>query len=61
VLGRLVDWHADSVDAEAWLRLEQGSEGPVLRMAKVDPDADFSYDYEDLEFTRAGGCPAGGP
>ena len=59
-LGRLVDWHADSVDAEAWLRLEQGSDGPVLRMAKVDPDADFSYDYEDLEFTRAGGCPAGG-
>ena len=59
-LGRLVDWHADSVDAEAWLRLEQGSEGPVLRMAKVDPDADFSYDYEDLEFTRTGECPVGG-
>ena len=60
-LGRLVDWHADSVDAEAWLRLEQGEGGPVLRMAKVDPDADFSYDYEDLEFTRTGACPVGGP
>ena len=62
-LGRLVDWHADSVDAEAWLRREEADRGPVLRMAKVDPDADFSYDYEDLEFTRTGACPVanGGP
>ncbi|WP_408988268.1 serine hydrolase domain-containing protein [Steroidobacter agaridevorans] len=26
-------------------------------MRKVDPNADFSYDFEDLEFTRVGSCP----
>ena len=28
-----------------------------LRLSKVDPEADFSYDYEDLAFTRVGDCP----
>jgi hypothetical protein len=28
----------------------------MLHMAKVDPDADFSYDYQDLAFTREHGC-----
>ncbi|MCE7031330.1 beta-lactamase family protein [Lysobacter sp. GX 14042] len=54
--GRLVDWDADSVDAEAWISLDASEAPPTLRMAKVDPQADFSYDYEDLAFTRAGGC-----
>ncbi len=49
----LVQWaHGD---AEAWLRFP-GRPGDTLRMAKVDPDADFSYDYEDLAFTRLGHC-----
>ncbi len=26
-------------------------------MRKVDPNADFSYDFEDLEFTRVSDCP----
>ncbi len=56
VSGRhLVDWDADSVDAEAWLDLVSG-DAPGLRMSKVDPEADFSYDYEDLAFTRVGDC-----
>ncbi|HEY4583476.1 MAG TPA: serine hydrolase [Lysobacter sp.] len=50
----LVDWDDPGVDAEAWLRF--GDDG-VLRMAKVDPQADFSYDYEDLAFGRIGACP----
>jgi CubicO group peptidase (beta-lactamase class C family) len=56
----LVDWEDESVDAEAWLHFstETSAAGavPALRLAKVDPDADFSYDYEDLHFTRTGEC-----
>ncbi len=49
----LVDWNQDDIDAEAWLTFT----GPTLTLSKVDPDADFSYDYEDLAFTRIGSCP----
>ena len=49
----LVHWNHG--DAEAWLRFPQKS-GDALHMAKVDPDADFSYDYEDLNFKREGAC-----
>ena len=53
----LVDWDRDSVDAEAWLFPRgDGEQGRRLEMAKVDPEADFSYDYEDLSFVPAGGC-----
>lgn len=54
----LVDWDDVSVDAEAWLDFaDRGDPSvPDLRMAKVDPQADFSYDYEDLAFTRVSGC-----
>jgi D-alanyl-D-alanine dipeptidase len=50
----LADWDEPSVDAEAWLRFE----GDKLSMALVDPDADFSYDYQDLAFTRVRDCGA---
>lgn len=55
----LVDFDTLGADADAWLgfRLEPGGDGVGLTMAKVDPEADFSYDYEDLEFVRAGECP----
>jgi hypothetical protein len=52
----LVDWSDDSVDAEAWLNFQQASGAPTLTMTKVDPDADFSFDFEDLAFTRVGEC-----
>lgn len=54
----LVDWDRDSVDAEAWLDFHKGdpSQSVRLTMAKVDPEADFSYDYEDLAFQRIRGC-----
>ncbi|MGJ7904379.1 serine hydrolase [Lysobacter sp. 1R34A] len=56
----LVDWSADEVDAEAWLDFAAAADGAVtLTLAKVDPDADFSYDYEDLAFVRVGDCPGG--
>ncbi len=49
----LVHWDRD--DIEAWLRFPEQS-GGTLRMAKVDPDGDFSSDFEDLAFTRHGNC-----
>jgi CubicO group peptidase (beta-lactamase class C family) len=54
----LVDWRDDSIDAEAWLDFSPPASGAAmaLRMSKVDPEADFSYDYEDLAFTRVGDC-----
>ena len=51
----LVDWDEDSVDAEAWLH-PPGDGEATLRLSKVDPEADFSYDYEDLAFQRIGDC-----
>jgi D-alanyl-D-alanine dipeptidase len=51
----LVDWDLASVDAEPWLDFQDGD--PVtLALSHVDPDADFSYDYADLAFTRMRGC-----
>jgi hypothetical protein len=54
----LVSWDHDSVDAEAWLRLALGKPrtAATLTMAKVDPQADFSFDFEDLSFTRVRAC-----
>jgi CubicO group peptidase (beta-lactamase class C family) len=54
----LVDWDDDSVDAEAWLEFAGKRNGRPhrLTMAKVDPQADFSFDYEDLAFSREGDC-----
>ena len=54
----VVDWDHDSVDAEAWLDFRRDNpSGPArLTLAKVDPEADFSYDYEDLAFERVRGC-----
>ena len=52
----LVDWDEDSVDAEAWLALSGSGTDAILTMSKVDPDADFSFDYEDLAFARVRAC-----
>lgn len=52
-----VRWREADVDVDAWL-LPSRRHGEVatLHMAKVDPDADFSYDFEDLAFAHAGDC-----
>lgn len=52
----LVDWNEVSIDAEPWLHFSPGQPA-MLQLTKVDPDADFSYDYEDLAFTRQRDCP----
>ena len=54
----LVDWIDPSVDAEPWLDFARDAQGrDILRLRAIDPDADFSYDYGDLEFHRVGDCP----
>jgi hypothetical protein len=50
----LVQW--EHGDAEAWLVIPTSKQGE-LRLNKVDPDADFSYDFEDLAFRRVRDCP----
>ncbi len=54
----LVDWDDDGVDAEAWLHPPSRGrgDGATLALSHVDPDADFSYDYADLAFTRVRDC-----
>ncbi|KIQ96583.1 Beta-lactamase [Lysobacter sp. A03] len=54
----LVDFDTLESDADAWLDFANGSpDGQTqLTMAKVDPNADFSYDYEDLHFRRTDEC-----
>jgi CubicO group peptidase (beta-lactamase class C family) len=46
----LVHWGNDN--SEAWLLFAAKAATDTLHMAKVDPDADFSDDYEDLSFKR---------
>lgn len=52
----LVQWDTLGADAEPWLQVEPGTP-PALRLSAIDPDIDFSYDYQDLHFTRVGDCP----
>jgi CubicO group peptidase (beta-lactamase class C family) len=52
----LVDWDAEEVDTEAWIDFSGSGSTATFVMSKVDPDADFSYDYEDLAFARIGDC-----
>ena len=51
----LVDWDDVSGDVEPWLTFKAGKPD-TLTLAKVDPDGDFSSDFEDLLFTRVGAC-----
>jgi len=53
----LVDWDDASVDAEPWLDFDSDAQGrATMHLKAIDPDADFSYDYGDLEFHRSGAC-----
>jgi hypothetical protein len=52
-----IDWDEDRVDLEAWVDFKGEGAARRMTLAKVDPDGDFSFDYEDLAFERTGGCP----
>lgn len=56
----LVQWNHAAIDADAWLVFAGNGEQTSLAMAVADPDADFSYDDQDLHFRRIGECPAHG-
>lgn len=51
----LLRWDTLGEDAQAWL---QPGDGPVpsLQLRAIDPEIDFSYDFQDLHFTRTGDC-----
>ena len=55
-----MDWDEDSVDAEPWLAFKHDAHArtTTLALSAIDPDADFSYDYADLAFTRVAACDA---
>ncbi len=57
----LVEWADPSVDAEPWLLFATEGGQRRLRLQHVDPAADFSYDYPDLDFVPSGACPAAAP
>jgi CubicO group peptidase (beta-lactamase class C family) len=52
----LLHWDDIAVDIDAWLDFAGSGDTRSLRMAKLDPDGDFSSDYEDLAFTRVRDC-----
>lgn len=54
----LLRWDTLDDEAQAWLRPGEGS-APTLDLRAIDPDIDFSYDFQDLHFTRTGDCPGG--
>ena len=51
-----VHWDDPAVDIDAWLDFSGNGDARALRMAKHDPDGDFSSDYEDLAFRRVRAC-----
>lgn len=55
----LVQWRNPDVDEEPWIAFEpaRGTHPARMAMARIDPDGDFSSDYQDLAFVRVGGCP----
>ena len=55
----VVDWDDADVDTDAVLAFAEPAAGATtLAMSKLDPEADFSSDYEDLAFVRVGDCGA---
>lgn len=54
----LVEWEDGGPDVEAWLDFSSSVDGGsiAMKMSKVDPEADFSNDFEDLGFERVGVC-----
>lgn len=50
----IVRWKERSLDADAYVRFEQGYDGKVtgMKMQAVSPATDFSFDFHDLDFTR---------
>jgi len=52
----LLHWDDPAVDLDAWVMFSGAGDTRRMTMAKLDPDGDFSSDYEDLDFVKVGGC-----
>lgn len=50
----IVHWNDRTLDADAYVRFEQGYDAKVseMTMRAVSPATDFSFDFQDLDFTR---------
>ena len=53
----VVKWNDRSMDADAYLLFETDENGKTtgFKMKPISPLTDFSYDFQDLDFTRTGG------
>ncbi len=54
----LLRWDTLGDEAQAWLQPGEGP-APTLDLRAIAPDLDFSYDFQDLPFTRTGDCAGG--
>lgn len=54
----IVRWNDRSLDADAYVRFDQGFGPGVERMTlqAVSPATDFSFDFQDLDFRKAESC-----
>ena len=52
----LLVWDDEAVDEDAWLAFSRDGGRKQLHMAKLNPDGDFSSDYEDLAFAWERSC-----
>jgi CubicO group peptidase (beta-lactamase class C family) len=50
----IVHWNDRTLDADAYVRFEQGYDAKVseMTMRAVSPATDFSFDFQDLDFTK---------
>ena len=55
----IVRWDDRSLNADAWLRFEIDFDGTVdgFTMKAVSPTTDFSFDFQDLAFTKSAAAP----
>lgn len=53
----VVRWNDRSLDADAFVRFEQGFDGKItgITMRPVSPSTDFSFDFQDLDLRRDSG------
>jgi len=52
----VVKWNDRSMDADAYVMFDLDSAGKAsgMKMKAISPSTDFSFDFQDLDFTRAG-------
>jgi hypothetical protein len=50
----IVHWNDRTLQADAYVRFEQGFDGGVDRMTlrAISPATDFSFDFQDLDFRK---------